>query len=88
MSLKIGIETAVHITNLQLKELNQIGYMQYRISLFFQIKNSQEKVVLVTFRYSSCLRTLIADCCSFLIKRVSLQWMFTALILENFKLTT
>lgn len=44
MSLKMGIETAVHISHLHLKELHKVGLVQYRIALHYLVNNSGSKV--------------------------------------------
>ena len=38
MSLKMNIEAAVHIDQLLLKELQKIGWVQYRISLSYTVQ--------------------------------------------------
>ena len=38
------VETAIHVTSLTLKELNQPGWVKYRISLFYIPKGSSQKV--------------------------------------------
>lgn len=39
MSLKMSVETAVNVSFLHLKELHKIGWVQYRIRLYYLPKD-------------------------------------------------
>lgn len=44
MSLKLSIESAVHIGSIILKQFHKIGWVQYRISVYYEGKNFKSKV--------------------------------------------
>lgn len=41
MSLKANIEVAVHVAYLDLKEFHKIGWVQYRMRMFYTLKDSK-----------------------------------------------
>jgi hypothetical protein len=41
MSLKINIETAINVGYLDLKEFHKIGWVQYRLRMFYIPKHSK-----------------------------------------------
>lgn len=44
MSLKMNIDAAVHIDQIMLKELQKVGWVQYRISMYYEGKHFKSKV--------------------------------------------
>ena len=62
MSLKMEVETAVHIASLNLKEMRQPGWVKYCISLFYTPKNSDKKVFPSPLRFSLSPRISTTPC--------------------------
>ena len=83
MSLKMEVETAVHIASLNLREMRLPGWVKYCISLFYTPKNSDKKVYPSPFRFSLLPRISITPCAQSTSATMSLKFMKATVSLKN-----
>lgn len=88
MSLKTGIEIAVHISYLHLKELHKIGWVQYRIAIHYSVKDSPQKVPHQLARSTSCPATSITVFALLINVSTNQKWIKSAAGPKNTKSTT
>lgn len=45
MSLKVNLEVAINLHHLRMREFHQIGWVQYRMSLFYRVGTHKKEVL-------------------------------------------